>query len=195
MLKLTTPSEEESSKPRKAGIAGGVVLMSRGPGNQSFLDGELPWTDDKCLPPLVPSLGLPRLTLRPVFKQITNGIDSVSWFEFFRRRYPWTIDRKINNEKIMKTRDEEKSVVLRVCRGRWNEINFQCGKKCSKDEKGRWGKMESDFEHRESARNRKGWKFTRTLKLNCSPIRMTMIEELKRIRYKKNIHSLRNNLQ
>ena len=40
--KLTTPSAEaKSSNPRKAGIAGGVVLMSSG--NQSPLEGEFPW--------------------------------------------------------------------------------------------------------------------------------------------------------
>lgn len=61
---LTTPSDEDSSNPRKAGIAaGGVVLMSKG--NQSLLEGEFLWTDgDECLPPLVPSRGLPRRTLR-----------------------------------------------------------------------------------------------------------------------------------
>jgi len=37
---LTTPSDEDSSNPRKAGIAaGGVVLMSKGP-SQSPLEGE-----------------------------------------------------------------------------------------------------------------------------------------------------------
>lgn len=36
---LTTPSDEDSSNPRKAGIAvGGVVLMSKG--SQSLLEGE-----------------------------------------------------------------------------------------------------------------------------------------------------------
>lgn len=61
---LTTPSDEDSSNPRKAGMAaGGVVLMSKG--NQSLLEGEFLWTDgDECLPPLVPSRGLPRRTLR-----------------------------------------------------------------------------------------------------------------------------------
>lgn len=63
-LVLTTPSDEDSSNPRKAGIAaGGVVLMSRG--SQSLLEGEFLRTDgDGCLPPLVPSRGLPRRTLR-----------------------------------------------------------------------------------------------------------------------------------
>lgn len=64
-MKITTPSEEDSSKPRKAGIAaGGVVLISKG--SHSLLEGELLCIDgDPCFPPLVPSRGLPRRTLRP----------------------------------------------------------------------------------------------------------------------------------
>jgi hypothetical protein len=62
--RLTTPSDEtESSNPRKAGIAGGVVLMSNG--SQSPLEGEFPWVDGcSCLPPRTPSRGLPRRTRR-----------------------------------------------------------------------------------------------------------------------------------
>lgn len=63
--KLTIPSDEDSSKPRKAGIAGGVVLMSSGPGNHSFRDGELPCPEARFRAPLLPRRGLPRLTRRP----------------------------------------------------------------------------------------------------------------------------------
>lgn len=100
--KFTTPSEEDSSNPRKAGIAaGGVVLMSKG--SHSLLEGELPCTDgDPCFPPFVPSRGLPRRTLRPgqvVSYDLCFGSFPFSFHTFYLYKYRDIGQRDRNNIK------------------------------------------------------------------------------------------------